>query len=161
MATIRPTRLHPVRLAGIVSVLLLADLVTKLLASRVDGWSFVHSVRNENLLLSLAGPDAFIVLALSAVALIVGFVYAVRLAGRGLVAWWIVALGAAGGLGNLIDRVLFGGVRDWLVIGPTRWNLADFFLLVAIPAVLIAGISSMRTESSVRSINQRREVNEQ
>ena len=35
--------------------------------------------------------------------------------------------------GNAIDRIRLGYVQDWLVIGPSRWNIADLYLLVAIP----------------------------
>ena len=51
----------------------------------------------------------------------------------------VLALFVAGALSNGLDRIILGHVRDWFVVGRTAWNLADLFLLVAIPAgVLIA-----------------------
>lgn len=38
-------------------------------------------------------------------------------------------LGAA--CSNLIDRVVFGGVRDWIVFGPIQNNLADWILVLS------------------------------
>jgi signal peptidase II len=54
-----------------------------------------------------------------------------------------VALIVAGGLGNLIDRLAFGSVRDFLHfrIGPLRtgiMNLADLYILAALVVIVVA-----------------------
>ena len=64
---------------------------------------------------------------------------AVRQWRDGRVAVWIPAAIAAGTAGNLADRMLFGGVRDWLAVGSIRLNLADVFLAIGIPVIVIAG----------------------
>jgi lipoprotein signal peptidase len=58
----------------------------------------------------------------------------------GRVAIWVPAAIAAGTAGNLVDRVIFGAVRDWLAVGPIRLNVADLLLAVGIPIVVIVGI---------------------
>jgi signal peptidase II len=55
----------------------------------------------------------------------------------------VVALIAAGGIGNLIDRILFGSVRDFLNfgIGGLRtgiMNLADLYILAALVVAVVA-----------------------
>ena len=58
---------------------------------------------------------------------------------------WIPALVLGGALSNMIDRVRFGGVRDFIT---TRWaivNLADLFVVAGVlilPALL--GVRSWR-----------------
>lgn len=66
---------------------------------------------------------------------------------------YTIALGLvlAGALGNLWDRVQFGGVRDFLAfsIGSFRWptfNLADAWLTVGIGAYLLATWRSARRD---------------
>lgn len=46
----------------------------------------------------------------------------------------------AGGIGNLIDRVVFGSVRDFVDVSPTGFgicNLADFFITFGAVALFI------------------------
>jgi len=61
----------------------------------------------------------------------------------------VVVLIAAGGVGNLVDRVLFGEVRDFLNfgIGNLRtgiMNLADLYILAALIVVIAAVASRSR-----------------
>jgi signal peptidase II len=85
-----------------------------------------------------------------------------------LVGWWAVqagsrgqragaALAAAGGLGNLVDRVirppsvLHGGVVDWLHVsfyGPT-FNVADVLLRGGLLLAAVAWLFSRRTAGRV------------
>ena len=71
----------------------------------------------------------------------------------------VIWVGVAGFVGNAIDRIAPGQVRDWLVLGRTVWNLADFYLAAAIILVLIAGIRSVLHEPEPSStIKPREEV---
>jgi lipoprotein signal peptidase len=45
----------------------------------------------------------------------------------------------AGGISNLIDRLLWGGVRDIFVLGTLYWNLADLWIVLGVAAALWAG----------------------
>lgn len=65
---------------------------------------------------------------------------------RGAAEYAALALIAAGGIGNLIDRLLFGEVRDFLNfgLGSLRtgiMNLADLYILAAI-IVIVAGTAA-------------------
>jgi signal peptidase II len=57
-----------------------------------------------------------------------------------------LALILAGGAGNLVDRILFGQVRDFLNFGIGRlrtgiMNLADLYILAALIVALVEGLS--------------------
>lgn len=61
--------------------------------------------------------------------------------GRGLI--------IGGGLGNLIDRVLWGGVRDWLPIPGVNLtnNLADYALVIGCLVILMTHYLSKPTKN--------------
>jgi signal peptidase II len=55
--------------------------------------------------------------------------------------WILVALGMilAGGLGNLISRIMWGGVWDWITIGDfPSFNIAD--MLITIGNILFVSV---------------------
>lgn len=56
---------------------------------------------------------------------------------------------AGGSLANLVDRIVFGGVRDWIPIPFTSLtnNLADWALVSALLIWTVLEYSSERTES--------------
>jgi lipoprotein signal peptidase len=54
-----------------------------------------------------------------------------------------LALLIAGFVGNLGERLASGRVRDWIPVGATRWNLADVYLIIAIPWLLAMTASSI------------------
>jgi len=61
----------------------------------------------------------------------------------------VLALIAAGGIGNLVDRILYGQVRDFLNFGIGRlrtgiMNLADLYILAALILISIAVLSGGR-----------------
>jgi lipoprotein signal peptidase len=63
-----------------------------------------------------------------------------------------LALLIAGFLGNLGERLASGHVRDWIPVGATRWNLADVYLIIAIPWVLAMTISSVYLNDQGREV---------
>jgi lipoprotein signal peptidase len=62
----------------------------------------------------------------------------------------VVALLLAGFAGNLTERLLTGHVRDWVALGSTRWNLADFYLVVAIPWLVAVSLHHATTPRQAR-----------
>ncbi len=47
--------------------------------------------------------------------------------------WWLVALIWGGGVSNLFDRLVYGGVRDWIKFGFwPAFNLADVAITLGI-----------------------------
>src|SRR5205814_10527463 len=65
--------------------------------------------------------------------------------------WLCTALGLilAGTLGNLFDRVVFGGVRDFLYFYWFEWpvfNVADCFLVVGAGVLLLQAFTTPATD---------------
>lgn len=59
--------------------------------------------------------------------------------------WWMLLV--AGGTSNLIDRILWGGVQDWLhvpVLGLTN-NLADWYITLAVMVLIGKMVWQFRT----------------
>lgn len=103
---------------------------------------------------TLSGPARFAVFTLAvAVALAAMVVYLVRK--RDLTAFDVVAFSliAGGGVGNLIDRVLYaGGVTDFLNlgIGPVRtgiFNVADIAIMLGAGMLVVRGMRSGNKET--------------
>ena len=62
-----------------------------------------------------------------------------------------IALFAAGGLGNLVDRIALGSTRDFLLLraGPLHtgvFNLADAAILAGLGALLVAQVKRRRSD---------------
>ncbi len=108
-----------------------------------DWLTFVHW-RNDGALFGLlpASAPAFAAVTLVVVALIV--VYH-RKAGRGIVTTIALALLLGGAIGNLIDRLRWGYVLDWIDMGIGEWrfytyNVADAAITVSIICLIILAI---------------------
>jgi signal peptidase II len=59
---------------------------------------------------------------------------------------------AAGGIGNLVDRIAYGEVRDFLNFGIGRlrtgiMNLADLYILAALILIVVAMARGSRASS--------------
>lgn len=135
-------------LALLAGLVLLVDLVTKWASGHLSSLRFVDPAENHELMLGFPVGNQTLAWALSIGVFGAGFAAATRMVRRGGVAAWVLPVGAAGFLGNLLDRLALGYVRDWLVIGPTRWNVADVALLIAIAMTLAAGITAVSNEQT-------------
>jgi signal peptidase II len=99
-------------------------------------------VRNEGAAFSLfqGGQLFFYAVSLLALAMLLYFQRAFR--GRGTLLFVVLGLVLGGTLGNLVDRVRFGYVTDFISVGigdlrwPT-WNVADASLVVGILALVV------------------------
>lgn len=129
-------------LAG--SLLLVAlDQVTKSILPQTRT-SFVQVAPNRTTMFALVGFRGVVLMVLSAtVAVLVG-TYAFGLWRERRLSIVALCLVLAGFMGNLSDRALFGYVRDRLVIGSSVWNIADGYLLVSLPWLLVAALSVTR-----------------
>jgi signal peptidase II len=144
------------------AILVAADQWTKILAASllagrgtvrlVGDFAVLVYARNSGAFLSLGSGLPPLLWAIFLVALPVAalaFLAWAFLAGRlgprkpGAAELSIVVLIAAGGIGNLIDRLLYGSVRDFLNFGIGRlrtgiMNLADLYILAALVVVVAA-----------------------
>jgi signal peptidase II len=138
-----------------VALLAAADQVTKAVAQARLGGSLARTVVAIPGILSLTyrenpgGPFSF--LAESHWAWVLG---PLALAATVAVIWWLLrsqarrwleatgcALIVGGAVGNLIDRLSLGAVRDFLKLTCIRWpvfNLADAFVCVGVGLLLLA-----------------------
>lgn len=145
MQTTPSRTVRVVFLATVVLVCLVSDQVTKHLASshlsdgrrisRLGGMVQLQYAENSGGFLGLgSGLDprlrfiAFVLLVV--VTLLMVSLYALRGRGIGRVELLAAALIVGGGLGNLADRLQFGAVRDFLVLGVGElhtgvFNIAD------------------------------------
>jgi signal peptidase II len=108
-----------------------------------DWLNFVHW-RNDGALFGLLpqSAPAFAIVSLVVVVLIV--VYH-RKAGRGTVTTIALALLLGGAIGNLIDRLRWGYVLDWIDMGIGEWrfytyNIADAAITVSIIGLILLAL---------------------
>lgn len=144
--------------AVLCGALVAVDLGSKSLASGFPHAPFVDPVVNDELMLGLAALAGPLLIVASSLVVAVVASGARSLVAAGHLAWWVLPFGVAGFLGNVVDRLAFGHVRDWLMVGPTRWNVADLFLLIAIPMAVAAGIASVRSGQPDRATEHGEEV---
>jgi len=133
--------------AGVVgSAVLALDLITKAMFDRWSCGDVICPLRNDELMLGVVGGTTAQVLAASFIGLaLFGLWY--RVASRRVrIPAVAVTLVIAGVIGNLIDRIWLGSVRDFLAFpGNTVVNVADLALvagLVIAVATVIAGLVS-------------------
>jgi lipoprotein signal peptidase len=105
-------------------VVLVVDAATKALASPVI---------TEDFTLGIPGAGQLLTIALAAIVL----AFVVEKVRR---PWWAAGLILGGGVANIGDRVLYGGVRDWIETPIIIFNLAD----VAVVAGVVAFLSTRR-----------------
>ncbi len=132
-------------LAGVAAVTFLADLAAKWVAVRtlagkpavilLGGLVRLQYVENKGAFLSLGATlsptlRAVIFILAVMVILVAMSVYVLRGAGVAKAELWAASLFVGGGLGNLVDRLALGYVRDFAVLGVGQVrtgviNLAD------------------------------------
>jgi signal peptidase II len=79
--------------------------------------------------------------------------YGARLGDRGWIAPLALGLQAGGALGNLVDRVLFGSVTDFIDIGVTIvFNVADVSLVLGMGVAVIALSHAIGQDASPHSL---------
>jgi lipoprotein signal peptidase len=129
------------------------DQASKALAhAGLLGTGWVDPVVNADLALGLVGgaPSHELLLGVL-VAVLVGLVLRRRLA-AGRIGLLPAALIIGGSLGNLLDRALSGGVRDFIVGPGIVFNVADVALLVG---VLLAVLPLVASNGASRPVLRR------
>lgn len=147
-----PARSDKVALVGIATAVAVADQLTKFslvstigpgrLESRVevvDGWLALEYTENRGAAFGLLS-GLVPALAAASIAIVAGLLLHFMRQARPRL-WHTLAIGAiaGGALGNLVDRVRFGHVIDFLSVGPwPNFNVADSAITVGV-LILIWG----------------------
>lgn len=127
----RPTVGRLRELAAAAVVVVVADQASKLVGHQADT-ILAEPVHNPELALGIiGGPPPILILTMTAALIIFG-AYLIHLMNQGRIPPLVIALLVGGAVGNLIDRILLGSVRDFI---PTPWlifNIADVALVLGI-----------------------------
>jgi signal peptidase II len=127
----------------------------------IDDWLGLSYVKNRGVAFGLLDGSSTLALAIAAVATIAAigvFTWLHRSSGLVVIGGAMIAAGA---VGNLVDRIRLGYVRDFFAVGPwPTFNVADSALTVGV-AITILGMlqtdyderrGSQRTSSSGQKI---------
>ncbi|MFN8037549.1 MAG: signal peptidase II [Acidimicrobiia bacterium] len=129
------------RIATIAVGVMAADLMVKWWATTVavdgDHGHIVHTT-NYGLAFGVANPPFVATVAL--VAAVTGLVAALtwRCVRIGDLEPWAAGALIGGAVGNLVDRLLSGGVHDFLRVGRLAMNVADVMILVGFVGIAMA-----------------------
>lgn len=148
-----PSRRRWALFAAVALAVLLADQATKALVAAafavgegtevLGEWLRIVHWRNSGILFGLL-PRTAPAFALVSLLVIAGLVWYHRQAGRGILLTLALALLLGGALGNLVDRLRWGSVLDFVDMGIGAWrfytyNVADAAITTAV--VLLLGLS--------------------
>lgn len=105
-----------------------------------DWLNFVYG-ENSGILFGMVPQSAYAFALVSLIVIVLIVVYH-RLAGRGIVMTIATALLLGGAIGNLVDRLLYGAVVDWIDMGIGTWrfwtyNIADAAITTSILLILL------------------------
>jgi signal peptidase II len=130
-------------LVGLATIVwtVVADQGTKMWAGALDGG--VDVLHNPGGALGVVGGSVPVLLLATLAILAVFVAVVVPLAFHFGLPAWIPGLVLGGALSNMIDRVRFGGVRDFIT---TRWavvNLADLFVIAGV--LILPALLAMRS----------------
>ncbi len=104
----------------------------------VDGFISLTRVHNTGAAFGIFPGRQYLLAAISVVVLVAIAVYVVRARPSNTLVRWGLTLVTSGALGNLIDRVLLGGVTDFFDLGwfPV-FNVADIALDVGVALLVV------------------------
>lgn len=135
------------------AVVVLVDQTTKnLAASGALQASWIKAATNPEFALGILGSSTAIEVTAAVIGIIVGW-RVLRRYRHGMVGGAAVSLLLGGSLGNLLDRVLNGEVRDFIVGPGILYNIADVALLSGL-LILSAGSTLRHRRLSVRPSNR-------
>jgi lipoprotein signal peptidase len=114
---------------GLTAAIIGVDQATKAFSPHGAELSVIDPTSNPDFALGIAQLDLPIMILVSGLAILVAVGWAIRRTIRGRLHWSVPALLLGGATSNLIDRVLFGSVRDFVAMPLVTANLADFAIV--------------------------------
>ncbi|MGZ4734107.1 MAG: signal peptidase II [Acidimicrobiia bacterium] len=136
-----PTRNPTKSIVMGLSLVVVIDLAAKLAASVIAPEStsgLIIPMRNHEFSLGIAGGPPFTTIVIAAVGISLAAALVIPPARRGELRPWIPACLIGGALANLIDRVAFGSVHDFLATPWVVFNLADMAVVAGLTGLLTA-----------------------
>ncbi len=129
---------------GIILLLVWLDQGSKYLFYNLnwgDGFFLLNPVLNIGISRSIQFP--FLLIILFSLLGIAFFIYALS---QKWINWWMFVFFISGAVGNLLDRILIWGVRDFVALGNFPvFNLADTFLTIAVILLLTQEIFLLKS----------------
>jgi len=130
----------------------------------IDGYWDWRLSQNPGSAFGLFAGTSFarVVLSLVGIAAVIGMFYMLRKARNDQkILHWALALVAGGAIGNLVDRVYFGQVTDFILwhYGTHEWpvfNVADVVLVVGVGLMFIDIQKENKREKSAKAEKQRK-----
>ena len=134
-------------------VVILLDMISKYIVSRllivnesvmiIKNFFNITYVRNTGAAFSIFSENTFLVLIVSFIIIIVIILYISKNKPSNKMERVAYSLILGGAIGNFIDRVIYGYVRDFIEIDIFGWdypifNLADVFVVVGVILLVIA-----------------------
>lgn len=128
---------HPLLGAAVTSTVVLIDQLAKAVAPYLHS-THVAPAQNPDYAFGVVGGSALALIGGSVVVLAAFLAVIGRLAGRVGISPALPALIAGGMLGNTLDRISFGAVRDFLVVPGGIINLADLAVAAGVISLTVA-----------------------
>src|SRR5260370_34488068 len=114
---------------GVVMLDATTKVLAAALASRGLATAVVVPTQNADFSLGLASAPFPIMLALAGLGILSFGGYMAFQAIRGNVPGWVPGMVIGGAVANLLDRLIFGAVHDWLYLPKVAVNLADIAVI--------------------------------
>lgn len=135
---------------GIILLLVWLDQGSKYLFYNLkwgDSFFLLNPVFNTGISRSIQFP--FLLIVLFSLLGIVFFIYALS---KKWINWWMFIFFISGAVGNLLDRILIWGVRDFIVLGSFPvFNFADTFLTIGV--ILLLTDEILLLQSKEKNLN--------
>jgi lipoprotein signal peptidase len=128
----RPDLLPIAIAAGVVMLDATTKVLAEVLAHRRLASAFVVPVQNPDFSLGVASAPVPIMLVIAGLGILCFGGYTAWQGQRGKVPGWVPGLVMGGAVANLLDRLLFGVVHDWLYLPKVDINLADVAVVVGL-----------------------------
>lgn len=131
------------RIVGGLAAVIVADLATKLAAAAAAAGHTsgpLVPVRNHELSLGVAGAPLAVTILLAGLGITVATVCTLGPARRGELRTWVPACLLGGATANLIDRIAFGSVHDFLATPWIVFNLADVAVLAGVAGLTLSPV---------------------
>lgn len=111
-----------------------SDQILKLLASK-----FFHPVFNTGIAFGIG--ENIPIISIIIVYLLLALLVIKSKSGLGEVLLF------AGGAGNILDRLIYGKIVDWISLGSLWFNLADVYIAIGVGCILLEMIKEKRKKS--------------